>query len=246
MDLGIGQALTYHVKPAFSGAAVDFLGLNNVALRPRNSGGLPQSFSVGAGWLWPQVYRLESPYFPFVSIGLSYQHTNLFNTKKSVVYWFEEALPDGEKAAQPFAVAPYTFSQDSVMANLKLDLYRWRYVMPYLSLGLGAAWNQVKDKAVFTAVDGEQVRGQITDANSRNTAFSYSAGLGLDFPVTEKFWLSLGYAYSGLGRMGGINSLTNSVDPNPTNPLDIILNHVSSFGQVSTQTILLMGRYVFA
>lgn len=232
VDVGISQALTYHVDPARLHPP-DAPSNTFIFLNAKNSGGLPQSVSLGGGWLWPQLYRSESPYFPFVSAGLSYQHTNLFNTKKSVEFGAEAS----EMILAVASSAPYVFSQDILMANAKLDLYRWKYAMPYVSVGLGIAWNQVKDKAFFTSLETD-FAPDVTDSNSRNTAFSYSAGIGLDFPVTEKFWLGLGYSYSGFGRMGGSNRLVS-----PTLSEELVL---SSFGQATTQTILLTGRYVFA
>ena len=237
VDLGLGQALTYR---ADSGSVI-VPGGPSLSLQPKNSG-LPQSLSIGGGWLWPQMYRAESPYFPFVSLGLYYQHTNLFDTKKPVEL---HELVHSIHFDQP---ANYVFSQDGLMANLKMDIYRWKYMMPYLGVSLGASWNQIKEKQPLLLAIDPSVTVPFTTEDQRTTSFSYSLGAGLDFPVTEKLWFSLGYSYSNFGRVqAGDICLPTS----PTPPSNVVCTHngfgnLDHFGNLTTQTILLTGRYVFA
>lgn len=144
----------------------------------------------------------------------------------------------------------YDFSQSSLLGVLKLDLYRWQRVMPYINLGLGTAWRQAKQKEplyVNSREDMENI-GVLPTGNLKTRTFAYSVGAGFDFPITENFWLSLGYQYN---DFGDINLKPTLVGLNEQAQEDIeeqgINNLLKPFhlNNLSTQTIQLTGRYVF-
>lgn len=209
--------------------------------------------SIGAGWAWSQLYPQNPNYFPYVSLGLQYQYTNL-NNKKTLVDFNGYATDLGNKVNfDYFGNTNYIFSQISLLGNLKIDLYRWRYVMPYINLGLGVSSNRTKQNKNFyiqeTAVVFRPEFFEIVTPNKRNVAFSYNVGLGLDFPIKNNFWLSLGYVYNDLGKFEiskgralpsyGINFYEEQADER-SRLLRPFKLHFSS------QNIQLTARYLFS
>lgn len=214
----------------------------NLGLIPEGRA-LPNNILVGAGLVWSQLYPADAHYLPFMSVGLQYQYTNFRDKKTPMRFASKEFNAEGGIKAQASSNTDYKFSQSSLLATLKLDLYRWAYVMPYVNLELGASWNQAKQKKPFF-IKFENTNISIIAPDSRNSTFSYSVGAGLDFPITENVWLSLGYNYNYFGHVSikpffiADNPEVNGVLNSFTKPFT--LKHLS------TQTIQLTGRYLFA
>lgn len=235
LDVGVGHAFDSQAnsdaiaEPDIVGGPIDILYSLSEANHAK-----PDNLLIGAGFLWSDLHQTDSPYFPFLSLGLQYQYTNFDNKKTSMRLNISD-INTGEVVLSP--EASYVFSQNSLLANLKLDLYRWDRVMPYVNLGLGASWNQAKDKTPFTLFAG---KADLITGTTRNTSFSYNLGAGLDFLITERFWLSLGYNYNNFGRVS-INKFLNLDDPSFSGPADFKFN----LGNLATHNIQLTGRYVF-
>lgn len=239
LDVGVGHAFDSHVgSDKFLGITDDGPILSSLSAKNHAS---PNNLAIGTGFLWPQPYQANSPYFPFLSLGLQYQYTNFDNKKTSMS--LNSVFQEPPQEQIPFDDFNYVFSQNSLLANLKLDLYRWGRVMPYVNLGLGASWNQAKDKSPATFTDENQLQ-DITSATARSTSFSYTVGAGLDFLMSERFWLSLGYSYNNFGGIS-INQFsdTQDNDPSKTAPLNFI--KFNNLGNLTTHNIQLTGRYVF-
>ena len=231
LDAGVGNAFDSQVDS--DSVAILFLGENITYSLSATNHAYPNNLAIGAGCLWPQPYQANSPYFPFLSLGLQYQYTN-FDSKKTFMSF--SIFLDDQKG--PFDDGShYIFSQNSLLANLKLDLYRWNRVMPYVNLGLGASWNQAKAQGPFT--DNSDDPEAFIIGTGRSTAFSYTVGAGLDFLVTERFWLSLGYSYNNFGHVQ-LGKITYTTNPNNA-PAPFTFN----LRNLTTHNIQLTGRYVF-
>ncbi|BBB15627.1 uncharacterized protein RVIR1_11640 [Candidatus Rickettsiella viridis] len=232
-DVGLGHAFDSQLNPNshVENAELDNTESEVLSMFPR-SRPLPSNFTLEAGFLWSQLYQADSNYFPFISLGLHYQYANLENKKTLMEF---DISDDQYTLAES---SNYEFLQNSLLANLKVDIYRWGRIMPYVNLGLGASWNQAKQQEpyVFDVLPGEPI--VLTSPNSRNTSFSYGVGAGLDFLVSENFWLSLGYNYNNFGRV--------KIDPFETTHEDILsFSQPFNLRNLTTQTVQLTGRYVF-
>lgn len=193
---------------------------------------LPNNFTLEAGFLWSQFYQANSNYLPYISLGLHYQYANLENKKTLMEFDISDAQHTLAESSN------YEFLQNSLLANLKVDVYHWGRIMPYVNLGLGASWNQAKQQEpyVFDVLPGEPI--VLTSPNSRSTSFSYGVGAGLDFLVSENFWLSLGYNYNNFGQV--------EIAPFESSHEDILsFSKPFNLRNLTTQTIQLTGRYVF-
>ncbi|WP_232019637.1 outer membrane protein [Candidatus Rickettsiella viridis] len=133
-------------------------------------------------------------------------------------------------------------SQNSLLANLKMDIYRWGRIMPYVNLGLGASWNESKQQAPFIDPDNPLI--SVSTASSlQMTSFSYQVGAGLDFLVIKNFWLSLGYNYNNFGRV-----VVDKLLLLPGIGSDDFLNSLAqpfSFRNLTSQSVQLTGRFIF-
>lgn len=246
IELGVGQALNARVNsgtyPFFSPDNPEQV-VGNTTLS-QESRALPTNVLLGAGWVWRELYAKDPVYLPYLSLGLQYQYTNL-NSKKSTLRLAGQPIdPEtGEPGEEQSANAPFDLSQMSLLGVAKLDLYQWRNVMPYISLGVGASRNHAKQKGPFISnADGAVIGADQVASSKRNTAFSYMVGAGLDFPINNNFWLSLGYHYNNFGRVKvGNLPLVGIEAADVANP-----NQSFNLGSFNTHTIQLTGRYVFA
>ena len=105
----------------------------------------------------------------------------------------------------------YQMRSQQLLAEGKL-LYNWQqYYHPYISIGLGSAFNNASHYAVnippcFTFSP--------LFSNNKITSFAYHAGLGLDVDLTDHLRLGIGYRFSDLGQFtlgnGPIDDVPNS------------------------------------
>ncbi|CEG56270.1 outer membrane protein [Legionella fallonii] len=66
---------------------------------------------------------------------------------------------------------------------------------PYLSIGLGVAFNQAKNYQAFTNETGS-INITPSFADHSNTSFSYSLGVGIDSPIDQHIRIGVGYKFS--------------------------------------------------
>lgn len=245
IDLGLEQAFNTHLSSSQfevitpSNPNFDFL----FSMSPSNNPFI-NHIALETGILWPHPYQADSPYFPFINLGLRYQYSNVDQKKTSVI-----ASEDLQESASMRSLdiansqRDFTFSHHSLLVNLKMDVYRWNRIMPFVNLGLGASWNRSKLQNPFLLdLNGQEINLNYLSFNTtRNTAFSYQVGAGLDFLATDNFWLSLGYLYNNFGQ---IQLGTAKVEE--------LIRRVSSysastvkFRDLTAHTIQLTGRYVF-
>lgn len=248
VDIGLGRSISSRL----SGSDNFFINSNI----PMKSFLSPQKMAVEnnglieSGVVWAQPLLSNSPYLPYASLGLRYQYSNLNNDRtllrlNQVIY----NQNTGALRDQFFSDAYYDVSQHSLLANLKVDLYRWRHIMPYLNLGAGPTWSKVKLKTAlyFAPITRDNTTELQTD-NQTSNHFTYIVGAGLDFPITERFWLSVGYQYN---HLGDISLNPKLVALNKAAQDDIDEEKVNDSLQpihlknLKTHTLQFTGRYVF-
>lgn len=244
VELGLGQAFDSRLDASSYSFANPRReeGTITLALMP-NGRILASDILIGGGWVWSQLYPADTHYLPFISLGLQYQYSNVDHQKTFIDLDFKLKNTQNNGTSLLSFNTPYEFSQRRLLANAKLDLYRWRYVMPYVNLGLGATWNKVKQTEPFLITEKSDTV-PITTLGSRNNRWSYSVGAGLDFLVNENLWLSLGYQYNNFGRIT-ISEPFFNVDNLQAKQVNANAKPFH-LGDLSTQSIQLTGRYLFA
>lgn len=203
-----------------------------------------------SGVLWPQPFPKTKSYFPYANLGLRYQYSNL-NNDQTLLRFKLARYTNNDLAYQLFSDSYYDFAQHSLLASVKLDLYRWQRIMPYLSAGLGTTWHRVRQKTpLYLNLLSDKVVNLVeiqTDIEKKNN-FSYSFGAGFDFPISDHFWLSLGYQYNHLGNITFKPKLV-ALDQKLQEEIKKI--NIDKFFKpfnlknLHTQTIQLTGRYLF-
>ena len=129
--------------------------------------------------------------------------------------------------------------------------------MPYVNGGIGITWNQVKPKNNFILqVNNTPLLAYSTEGQN-NRDFSYHLGAGLDFIITNNFWLSLGYQYSYYGDTSVKSNLISFNDDTKDKIKDIKKDLLTQdpnlntffkpfyFKHLNTHSIQLTGRYLF-
>jgi len=98
----------------------------------------------------------------------------------------------------------YNFNYDiallNIMGTVKVDLYRWKNLMPYLTAGIGGA-NYSTSQYKEAAVGGVTPRVSPGFGAGSGTNFSYTAGVGLDWAALPNLWVNLEYNYMDVGTV---------------------------------------------
>lgn len=161
--------------------------------------------SAEAGYRWER----QAAYLPYISLNIHYMH--VFSSSLSGMV-DEYSLPDYKN---------YNYQMDLSANNLhtllKLDLYRFQRVMPYIEGGIGIGINSLSNYQEQPIV-GIFPRVTPNFNNNRQVNFSYAVGGGLDFILSPHWWLTLGYQYINQGsttsgvRTDGLASNTLHLD----------------------------------
>ncbi|CDZ76010.1 Opacity protein antigens [Legionella massiliensis] len=149
-------------------------------------------YSAFAGYQW----RRATDWLPAYSLAAQYTYTD---SARIDGFIYVNDLPDTRNFKYR-----YDISQQLIMAKLKLDLYRWRQLMPYVSGGAGVAINRVHGYSEYP-IPGETTWEKNYGFTSGNrTQFAGSVGAGFDFEFNDRAQVSLGYelAYYGKVRTG--------------------------------------------
>ena len=93
----------------------------------------------------------------------------------------------------------YQLRSQTLLAKAKIDLYRYKNLMPFITGGLGIAWNTFKDYDEDDLPDITP-RDNPNFRNNTHSDFAYVLGAGLDYILTDQFWLTLEYNYGYLGE----------------------------------------------
>lgn len=179
-----------------------------------NSNDTNSSWSFFAGYRWQR----ESNFIPHYSLAIRYLYTTQFTIRGDVEQY---SLPD-------FTNYSYSIEADSESGLLqgKMDVYDYHGLEPYLSFGLGIASNTTNNYNE-TAYPGIIARNSPDFQQSSSTQFSYNVGVGLDYLLTDRFTVSLGYEYNNLGKLISGNGTSTWAN----NDLD--------FGNISTNSLIM-------
>lgn len=144
-------------------------------------------FNLFFGGEWPLGSILEAYN---IQTGLSYYYLGTLSARGILVQGADPASSN----AFPYH---YHIQSQQLLLETKL-LYACGYFHPYISLGLGAAWNRADNFGVempsFITFTREYAR--------RNTrSFTYNFGVGFDYDVTKCIRLGIGYRHSDLGKV---------------------------------------------
>ncbi len=92
----------------------------------------------------------------------------------------------------------YNYQTQQVLASAKLLATAYQIYHPYVSAGIGAAFNKMSHYRALAAEVGSL---NLTPGFSGHTEsdFSYSVGAGIDVDVNQNFRVGLGYRFSGFG-----------------------------------------------
>ena len=149
--------------------------------------------NLSAGRRWER----QSNWFPAFSLGLFYQHSFLDNVAGTITQY---SLPQ-------FTNYTYNWnlSSDILLASAKVNLYAQNRFSPYVTVGLGGAFNHSNYNE--TALPGVTPRTSPGFSGTSNQ-FAYNAGAGLDFRASNHLIVTLGYLYQNLGDISGQGNAT--------------------------------------
>ncbi len=142
---------------------------------------------LNGGYQWAR----DSAWLPFYSLAVSYTYGFPAKVKGKVSQY---SLPEFTNYNYQYKIQTQTF-----LAQIKVDLYQWRSLMPFLLAGAGVSLNNASNYAE-QAVPGVTPRINPGFQGQTSTYFSYVLGAGLDYIVQKNIWVSLTYEYSNLGR----------------------------------------------
>ena len=94
----------------------------------------------------------------------------------------------------------YRLQTQQVLAVGKLLATTHDIFHPYLSVGLGGAFNDASEFSATTQETGSVNLTPTFDSNTRGD-FSYSVGVGVDTNVNQHVRVGLGYQFSGFGKV---------------------------------------------
>lgn len=156
-----------------------------------NAPGMATLLGAAAGYRWEFSNRLINA----VSLGVQYQHFFSSDVGGQVT---EFSLPQ-------FTNYHYTWETESnlLLANTKFTFFRHKKILPYFSVGLGAVFNNGQYSE--TALAGVTPRISPDYESHSAGQFAYTLGGGIDYQLTEKFFVSVGYQYSDLGNLSSGN-----------------------------------------
>jgi opacity protein-like surface antigen len=185
ISLGSGAAITSSIGSSqtfpIANPVVDqfYIYTNN---RPAQTGGLLDSF-VGVEWAFHSNWAMQ--------MGLSYNQTWDFKAQGSLL-----------QGADAQSVDQYSYQYSIITRQLLAEsklLYRFkeRY-LPYVLLGLGAAFNTASN---YTTTVPPFLTFTRQYNNNTQTSFSYALGMGMDVQMIDNFRFGLGYRFADLGRI---------------------------------------------
>lgn len=142
---------------------------------------------VSAGYRWMR----EAQWMPVASLNFRYHHLFAHDVFGNVIPFSEPEFTN------------YTYgvdlSSNSYMAAGKLDLLRFNSLLPYVSGGIGVAYNKMNNY-FEQPFPGVFPRESPAFAGGVNREFTWSLGFGLDYQFSPRTTVSAGYEYQSYGR----------------------------------------------
>lgn len=143
---------------------------------------------LSAGYLWEN----KLPFFDAYSLALRYQHLFSQSINGNILQY---SLPE-------FTNYQYHWKMDFDVLSAQAKVYFLKNgpIAPYVDVGLGASWNHTSDYSEV-AYAGVTPRINPNYGSHTNTQFAYNVGAGLDFTITAKVNLFVGYDFQSLGTI---------------------------------------------
>ena len=172
-----------------------------------------------ASWSLFTGFQMTRPnnFLPSISVACRYQRLTEFDVDGMIQ---EFSLPEFTNYNYDVEV-----SSDIITLIAKLAIYQWGHFAPYLSAGLGEAFNNVSSYHE-KAVKGVTPRVSPAFQNHTSTSFMYNIGAGIDYTINNQVTASLGYEFEHLGRVASSRGKGTWQD------------QLLSFGNMVTSTIL--------
>lgn len=148
----------------------------------------PVMLGLQVGHRWQR----DAKWVPAYALALRYQHLFVSDVKGSITQY---SLPEYNNYSYRWGVESNVLSLYS-----KFDLAKYGRVMPYVDVGLGLSINR-SISFEETAYPGITPRISPDFGAKASTQFAYNVGAGLDFVLSSKLLLSVGYDYQQFGSM---------------------------------------------
>lgn len=94
----------------------------------------------------------------------------------------------------------YDAQTQALLGTLKVNIYQYQQLSPFIVGGVGAAWNKFSDYSE-DALTGITPRVSPDFSDHTHADFSFLVGAGLDYFCSEDFTLSLEYNYLDTGEI---------------------------------------------
>ncbi len=194
----------------------------NVDLYTINHPASEASLSIYGGYRW----STQRVVLPYASVALRYQHVFHFNVGGIIEQY---SMPNFKNYTYQFGV-----SSDILSVLGKLDIVQYGSIAPYISAGVGRAYNQVHHYREH-GMTGIIPRVSPAYQNATNDSLEYSVGTGIDYFVNHQFWMSLGFEHAHLGKIKS----RDATGPNWA-------GSSVSLGRLSINSVLLSLNYQFS
>jgi opacity protein-like surface antigen len=151
--------------------------------------------SIDGGHYWHR----NSDFLPGYAIGLRYQHLFAHRIGGEITQYSDSTFTNYDYK--------WRIGSDVGLVYTKLELAQFGRFMPYISGGMGVAFNQTSDyrEAVRPTVT---VRDTPGFKNKTQSQFAYDIGLGFDICLSSHFMMSIGYDFQHFGQMNSGNGVT--------------------------------------
>lgn len=217
-DLGVGKAYDYAKSTSFFEPPLD--AATPASFLQTTSSYSTPFFLAGIGYLWTQY----SQWLPSMNMGIQHRYT--------------APVDVNGRSTTPF-ISPqttnyrYRVQQENWLLMAKADIYRW-VLMPYIAAGMGVSFNRVSQFFVDAPTNLNKWEG----TTKTSSDFSYSIGAGIDYPIRNDLWFTLGYSYDFFGK--------NQTGPGffPNDPA-VTPNSVLKNANLHSNSFFLSARYLF-
>lgn len=183
IDLGLQNVQSGDAMRVNNGS--DFASPSNMDIYTADNSNNQTSLGLTAGYRWQN----ESLWLPQYALGFRYKYLFSNEMNGQIIQY---SLPE-------FTNYNYTLKTSSnvFLAAGKADIYKYKQVMPYLSLGLGLSLNDVSYSE--SALAGVTPRVSPNFASLTSNEFAYTLGAGLDLQFTQQIIFSIGYEFQDMG-----------------------------------------------
>lgn len=191
----------------------------------RSSAKRSPSFAVAVGYKWN---NLNGDWLPAYSLSLAYEYA-LPSQRNGDVYLYSQPNMNDYNYT-------YKLSEQTLMLQGKVDLFRLGNFMPYVMGGAGLALNRFSNFNE-TPKPGAYPGHNPGFQSANHIAFAYTIGAGIDYEFNEHVDLGLGYRYTSYGKFS--SGLSTKQSPPPYNTPYKFSNHITG------NQLLLNMAYVF-